>query len=231
MRRLADTVLIYSTTQAEELRRLMPKKQIQAAPNGIYSSARAVAPTDGRDAHDFVVVGRLVDEKKPLLILEAYLAAADELPPRTRLVFVGDGPLRPILERRAADADAEELVYFAGTITDFDELRRVFRGALASVLPGSAGLSLIQSLWFGVPVIVGRSGSHGPEIEAVQPDLNAIVVESDSRDALRAALLRVIAERVEWTARRPSIAAACVEAYSLEKTVAGFKTAIDDASL
>jgi glycosyltransferase involved in cell wall biosynthesis len=173
-------------------------------------------------------VGRLVAEKKPALLVEAFLAALDELPAAAQLVFVGDGPLRAGLERRVAAAGAHGRVVFLGALTGFDDLERVYAAALASVLPGSAGLALIQSHWFGVPTIVARDGAHGPEIEAADAEHNTVFVEPDSVDALRAALVRVVAvDHERWRARRAEIAAACVRRYSLEATAQALVRAVD----
>jgi glycosyltransferase involved in cell wall biosynthesis len=227
MRRLADAIVVYTETQAAELRTRMPDALVYAAPNGLYPQARAGAPSDARNAQDFVFVGRLVTEKKPLLLLEAFLAALDRLPAEMRLVFVGDGPLLTALEHRADAAGAAGRVRFAGELTGFDELRAVFARALASVVPGTAGLSLVQSLWFGTPVVVARDEAHGPELEAIEDGGNGVLVASNSTDALAAAMVQVGDGRAHWNARRARIAAACAERYALERTVDGLTAAIE----
>jgi glycosyltransferase involved in cell wall biosynthesis len=227
MRRLADAIVVYTETQAAELRARMPGALVYAAPNGLYPRARAFAPGDARAARDFVFVGRLVDEKKPLLLLEAFLVALDRLPAETTLVFVGDGPLLTALERRAEAAGAAGRVRFAGALTGFEELRAVLGHALASVVPGTAGLSLVQSLWFGTPVIVARDEAHGPELEAVDDGGNGVLVESNSADALGAAMVQVVEDRAQWKERRARIAAACVDAYAVERTIDGLTAAVE----
>jgi glycosyltransferase involved in cell wall biosynthesis len=132
-----------------------------------------------------------------------------------------------LLEQRSSDAAAADRVRFAGPITEFDALREVFGHSLASVVPGSAGLSLVQSLWFGVPVIVARDESHGPELEAVEEGRNGILVDSNAPASLRRAILSVVHERARWTDRRRQIAAACVASYALEETIGGLTSAID----
>ena len=221
MRRLGDAVIVYSETEAGALRRRMPGRLIAAAPNALYAlEEQPASVTSGRMAN-FVFVGRLVESKKPGLLLAAFSAAQERLPVDTELVFVGDGPLRRELEAAAARSPAGSKVRFLGEVARRDALAAVYADALASVIPGYAGLSLTQSLWFGVAGVIARDEPHSPEIEAAVEGENAIFVESDSVDSLAAALVRLEDERDLWIARRQAIARACAERYSLERTAEG----------
>ncbi len=141
-------------------------------------------------------------------------------------MLVGDGPLRDELERTTRAA-ATDRVVFRGEVTDYESLRDVYDTALCTVSPGYVGLSLIQSLWFGVPAIIARDEPHSPEIEAAQEGQNAVMVESDSVTALRDALLHMAGERDDWLARRPAIASSCVDRYSVESMVSSLARALN----
>jgi glycosyltransferase involved in cell wall biosynthesis len=217
MRSLADSLVVCSETQARELRLKMPSASIRAAPNAIYSIAQAGEATGPERTTDVVYVGRLVDGKKPQLLLDAFFAAMGRLPDDVRLVFVGDGPARADLTRRADRAKSR--VRFAGAVWDFPSLKRIYSTAIVGVSPGPGGLSLTQSLWFGVPVLVARGEWHGPEIEAAVEGVNAVFFDADSPSALADALTSVVLERETWRVRRPIIARECAERYSVEAMV------------
>lgn len=218
MRSLASGVIVYTELQADELRRRMPGKPVYPAPNALYP--RELRWTQRQaSATNVLFVGRLVEAKKPGLLLEAFLSIIDELPPTMDLVFVGDGPLRAQLGERAATSDARDRVRFAGAETRYDRLREHFESALVSVSSGYAGLSLIQSFWFGVPAIVARDEPHSPEIEAAEEGGNCVFVKSDSVDELGRALVTVASQRETWLSRRESIAERCTNRYSLETMV------------
>ena len=134
-------------------------------------------------------------------------------------MFVGDGPSRDAVQDRARASGLEDRVELAGHVADFHQLRVLYARALVSVAPGQVGLSLTQSLWFGVPALLPNDELHGPEIEAAEPGHNTAFFESDSPAALGRAILDFYAERDEWLARAPAIASACVERYSLEAMV------------
>ncbi len=219
MRRLADGVIVYTESQARELSERMPRMLVRDAPNALYPRVLAVRDPERRRARNVLFVGRLVPAKKPRLLLETFGLAIGSLPEDATLVFVGEGPLRAAIETEAERMGIADRVSCLGHVNDYERLRDLYADALVSVSPGYAGLSLTQSHWFGVPVVVARDEPHAPEIEAAEPGVNVVYVDSDSPGSLSRALVDVFAQRDEWLARAPAIAAACVERYSLEAMV------------
>jgi glycosyltransferase involved in cell wall biosynthesis len=226
MRRLADTVIVYTETQARELRERSPHADVVAAPNALFSVDELERGAEGAVVRDFVYVGRLSEEKKPALLLEAFERARPALPEDVRLVIVGDGPLRARLEQRVLGAGLHERVAFLGHVAGAEELRRIYDQALASVSPGYLGLSLIQSLWFGVPMIAARDEPHSPEIEAAVEGENTVFFASDSPDDLASALESFAEDRAGWLSRRPAIASEARARYSVERMVDAYVAAL-----
>jgi glycosyltransferase involved in cell wall biosynthesis len=217
MRRLTDALVVYTETEARELRARMPGAEITATPNALYS-VNEIGPAPGASPCTFVYVGRLVESKKPGLALDAFLRVRRDLPLDCTLVFIGDGPLRLQLQSTARVARAQDRVRFLGPCdaTDTALLRSIYGESIASLSPGYVGLSIIQSLSFGIPMILARDEPHAPEIEAAVEGENAVIVESDSPDAFGRALVTVARERDSWLARRPAIARRCAERYAVE---------------
>ena len=231
MRRLASGVVVYTHQQAEELRRRMPGTSVTAAPNALYSTRdQLVAPRSPETAKDVLYVGRLIDVKKPRLLLDAFAAVVDRLPPEMDLVFVGEGPLRQPLEEAAAAAGIGGRVRFLGEVIEYDDLAEAYASAIVSACPGYAGLSITQGYWFGVPAIIARDDRHSPEIEAAVEGVNSIFVASDSVTSLGSALEDVAADRELWLARGEDIARACAGRYSLEAMVDAMVSAITNAA-
>lgn len=89
--------------------------------------------------------------------------------PRARFLLVGDGPLRPDIERQAAQAGLGDTVIFAGLR---DDVPRLMRGALdVFVLPSlyeGLGLVLIEAQTAGLPCVY--SDVIPPEVD-VMPQL------------------------------------------------------------
>ena len=117
-------------------------------------------------------------------------------------------------------------VVFEGHRGTIDELRPLYRDAIASVSPGYVGLSLIQSIGFGVPMLFARDEPHSPEIEAAIEDENVRSFPSDSPKELASLLVSVARERAAWLARREEISGWTRANYSVEVMVAAFVSAL-----
>jgi glycosyltransferase involved in cell wall biosynthesis len=227
MRRLADGTIVYTETEAVALRSITKTIDVVAAPNALYCTRDLGPRPAGRTPTDFLFVGRLSAEKKPGLLLEAFIEAQDELSPEIRVVFVGDGQLRGELESAVEAASLTDRVYFAGHVAAVDDLRRFYDRAIASVSPGYVGLSLIQSLGFGIAMLIARDDPHAPEIEAAVEGDNSITFASDSSTSLARALVEVARRREHWVARRHDIAEPIRTRYCIESMVSAFVSALN----
>jgi glycosyltransferase involved in cell wall biosynthesis len=85
-------------------------------------------------------VGRFVEQKNHGFLLEIARRVLD-FNPRTYLLLVGDGPLRPAIERRAAEMGLAKQVVFTG-----------FRSDIARVLLGAVDVFVMPSLHEGLPL-------------------------------------------------------------------------------
>lgn len=225
MRALATGFIAYTDSEADELRRRM-KHKVFAAPNALFE-ARDLTPVPTDDLPtDFVCVSRLTPAKKPDLLLKAFALARPALPHDARLVFVGEGPLRPALEAEVERAAGADRVRFEGNVFELDRLRSLYRTVVASVSPGYVGLNLVQSIGFGVPMLIARDEPHSPEIEAATEGENALFFRSDSPEELSSLLCEMFESRALWKARREAIASACAQRYTLEIMVSRFADAL-----
>jgi glycosyltransferase involved in cell wall biosynthesis len=99
-------------------------------------------------------VGRFQEQKNHALLIDIFaeLVARDD---RFRLVLIGDGPLRPAIERKVARAGLAGHVHFAGVRSDVPQ---VMQGALDVILLPShyEGLPLvgIECQAAGLPAVV-----------------------------------------------------------------------------
>lgn len=221
MRSLAEVLVTFTETDAAELRLVHPRIPVIAAPNSLYPKAE-IAPAVVRDGHvprDVVYVGRLIASKKPLLLLEGFARATDELGSDTRLIIVGEGPLATKLRLRAGELGIDERVEFHGHQADREYLRALYARSLVAVSPGYVGLSVTQALSFGVPMLIADCEPHAPEIEAARKGWNAEFFRSDSPASLARALVAFNLNADAWLRRRPAIASDCADRYSVDVMV------------
>lgn len=222
MRSLADGLVSYTRTQAEELRRLH-RKTVYVAPNALYlRSEMGFEPAPERRA--VIYVGRLQADKKIALLIEGFAAAAERCA-GMRLIVVGDGTQAASLRARAASLPCSDRITFAGHVDDIEALRGFYAQAFVSVSPGYVGLSITQSLAFGVPMLIARNENHSPEIEAAQEGQNCQFFSSDDPEALADGLLNFWRGRDQWRARGQEISASCARDYSVEAMAEGIVAA------
>jgi glycosyltransferase involved in cell wall biosynthesis len=227
MRGLADVILVYTDTEAAELLRVIPNKSVIALHNALYFKREMEPARNGQTPTDFIYVGRLVAEKKPELLLSAYATVVKKLPPTCNLVFIGSGPVRDGLVQKTAELGLSDRVRFTGHISDGALLREYYGRAIVSVSPGYVGLSLIQSLGFGVPMIIADDEPHAPEVEAVREDENARFFTANSVQSLARELMRFTDEGQYWYEKREEISKFCRDRYSSEAMATAFISAIN----
>jgi glycosyltransferase involved in cell wall biosynthesis len=187
-RRLAERASRVLTDTAHVRRQLMeewnlPAEQVRAVLLGPGSAnpAQGSPPEPTKTPH-VLAVGALEPRKQPLQLAWAH-ARARERGLRARLVFVGDGPLRPELEATGAT--------LLGTATDA-ELGAAYANALCLACVSREegfGFTPLEALAAGVPPVV----SDLPVFTETLGDA-ALRVPAGDADALSDALLRLEAE-------------------------------------
>ncbi len=162
--RHAKKIVCLTAAIEEELRSIhAPPDALIRIPNGIdthrfappsleerQSARKKLGWTEGRR---ILYTGRLSPEKRPDLLLEAFIALAKSVPD-VYLVLVGSGPERGALERRLKETDLENRITLIPTQPTVDLF---YRAADLYVLPSDAeGLSnsLLEAMASGLPCVV-----------------------------------------------------------------------------
>jgi glycosyltransferase involved in cell wall biosynthesis len=196
MRRRADGCVVYAYADADAVTEARPNERVWVAPNALYretdihagetADSQGASRTKGPARNLILCVGRLEADKKPQLLLEAFalLAKRDG---EAVLCFVGQGRLKHSLVESAAELGVSNRVRFEGSIDDVNVLRSLYAQARCSVSPGYCGLSLTQSMCFGVPMLIASNEPHAPEIELAALGLVAFF-SADSAESLAATL-------------------------------------------
>jgi glycosyltransferase involved in cell wall biosynthesis len=221
MRSLADALLLYTHSQAAELGQKKQAPAVFVAPNSLYRRCD-MAFCEHSQRCNFLYVGRLIQEKKPSLLLKAFEQAAQNLPSDIRLILVGDGPERASLEAACRALQCTDRVEFAGHVSDQQGLQSLYSSAIASVSPGYAGLSVTQSFSYGVPMAIAREEPHSPEIEAALEGENCIFFPSNDVVSLALVIEQFFSERRFWHSRGPAIVSLCQDRYSVETMAKAF---------
>lgn len=221
MRLLATQIVVYTAQQAKMLKTLMPKKDIKYAANAVLSS-KIMGAASQSNPKDLIYVGRLTKKKKPFFLVKAFRECLEFLPSDVMLHIVGDGPEYEKIDTFILQHKLENRIHLHGHINDIDILKALYAQSHFSVSPGYVGLSITQSLGFGVPMLVSRSENHSPEIEALQEGSTGVFYETDHLVSFRESLKLLYDNKQHWNLKRQELATFCKNNYSIEAMAAVF---------
>lgn len=171
-------------------------------------------------------IGRLQVRKGPADLLRAYARLVDTYDSDLGLLIIGDGPLRPELERMAMALRLRH-AHFLGARYGDEAARYLFASEVMAI-PGSLGLAVPHAFALGIPVVSCYLGEglvgHGPEASYIEPGKNGEFASGADVESLVPALVRVFENSGSYSR---SAADYAERALSLDAMVDGFVAAID----
>jgi glycosyltransferase involved in cell wall biosynthesis len=210
-RQLARIICVSDQTRREHLRILgRDAQKCVVVHNGVdlLRFAPDVAPVDVRTEFGFEsgapiigTVARLGEARKGIDHFLNAAAVVARRYPATRYLVVGEGPLRPALERQAAALGLGRKVAFTGHRTDVPALLAAMTIFASPSLWEACQYNLLEAMATARPVVSTPTGV-APEV-VIAGGTGALVPISDS-EALAAALLEMLAdpERAREMGRR-----------------------------
>ncbi|GAB60169.1 TIGR03088 family PEP-CTERM/XrtA system glycosyltransferase [Rheinheimera nanhaiensis] len=193
-----------------------------AAPVQLWPHSQSIAPVL------FVSVGRLATVKNHALLLRAFallLQQAPQFSGTARLVLVGDGPCRAVLEQQSQALGISDKVHFSGERQD---ITSVMQAADVFVLPSLAeGISntLLEAMAAGTPVIATAVGGN-PDL--LPPALcHTNLVPSGDAQALMQAMLRYLKQPQALKTDAELVKNHCHQHFSIDTMVNRYRRIYD----
>lgn len=134
--------------------------------------------SEGRDS--ILFIGTLYKDKKVDLLIDSYKRAYLKNTELPRLIIIGDGDERSVLEKIVREYKLEERIEFTGKITDDEILKDYFAKALICISPNQAGLSVLKSMGYGVPYVTHKDAITGGEIFNIHHNIDGILLKDFS---------------------------------------------------
>jgi glycosyltransferase involved in cell wall biosynthesis len=192
--------------------------QFFARPSGARDEARRALGLEG-EGRVLVQVSALTERKGVMELAKAFLALPPENRRGAKLVFVGEGELRPQLEALAAESAGA--IRVLGQLPP-EEVRRVLWASDAFVLNTRLDpnpLSAIEAAAAGLPVVM--SAAAGNIHEVVEDPKTGFVIRdiSDPSDALRAVLAASDAQLAEMGTRAVELARTHFDAPAVARSL------------
>jgi glycosyltransferase involved in cell wall biosynthesis len=185
-------VIAVSESVARHVSLLMKEpERLRVVPNGVDLDRFTPKPEPGKPGPATVVfVGRLIFNKGPQALLDAVPQVLLRFP-ETRFLFVGDGPMRADLERKARQLELADNVEFMGQREDVADLlskASVFcRPSLSEGLP----LTALEAMACGLPVVATRAGGTA---EVVEDGITGYVVGQHASTEVADRLCRLLSD-------------------------------------
>lgn len=185
--RAADHFMTYGAESASRaVQSGYPGQRISAIGNSLADLATAQSVCrELPPPSPFVMTAsvRLTSRKRLDLLIRA--AGVLKKDGETRVILLGDGPERGALIKLAHECEVDLEMW--GARYDDQTLSQMYRQAHLTVLPGHAGLTVIQSIMHGRPVVTHDNvDHHAAEWEAIKsPWVGSFFAEGDLDDLVR----------------------------------------------
>ncbi|MFA6350397.1 MAG: glycosyltransferase family 4 protein [Candidatus Omnitrophota bacterium] len=137
------------------------------------------------------IIARLSDVKGHKFLIQAMMEVLEKIPAAT-LLIVGEGKERGRLIELTRDLGIEKQVIFISSVSDTRLVLSVLDVFVLPSLHEGLGLSLMEAMAFGLPVIGSRVGGI-PSL--IQDGHNGILVEPEDILGLSGSILRVLSDK------------------------------------
>jgi glycosyltransferase involved in cell wall biosynthesis len=186
-----------SRAAADSAGRALRCVEVAVLPNTIDVESWRPAPGETEQEGDgdpvrIVSVMRLTSRKRPLQLLRMFARARRCAGPGLHLTIVGDGPLRPRVERYVRRNDLEEFVRLVGRLPR-GRVHAELAAASVYVAPApneSFGIAALEARCAGLPVVAHRRSGV---TEFVRDRVEGLLVDSDAEMA--GALTELVRDR------------------------------------
>lgn len=179
--------VVVSDAMATTIRGLVEGEKVHVIPCGVDLDIFANGTTVGKEPGTcrFLMVGRLVEKKAPLISIRAFEACADVVPD-CELRIIGFGPLRQAIDEHIAGSRHREKIHMLGS-KDFSEVRREMLAADVFVqhsVTASDGntegwpISIAEAAAAGLPIVSTRHA--GIPMQVRHEETGFLVEEGDA---------------------------------------------------
>ncbi|HEV2417892.1 MAG TPA: glycosyltransferase [Terriglobia bacterium] len=218
--RLCDRVICNSRAAAQSLLdQGLPQRKIEIIPNGLSADVFVPVQPALPQSPATLRVGMIARMNNPVKNYPGFLRAAALLAPKfphVEFVLVGDGPLRPEIERLSKSLGLEGRALFLGDRQDIPAVLASLDISVLNSFSESLSNSILESMAAGLPVVATNVGGNA---DLVREGETGFLVPSDNEIALANAIEQLLARpdlRSAFGKRAREIAR---ENYSVEGVV------------
>lgn len=173
----ADALAFYTQYPIEKYEHLgIKREKMFEAPNTV----EVIPVKDGVKRNSILFIGTLYRAKGLQLLLDAFSELKDScnLPV---LNVIGNGPDYNYTKQWIEDHGLQELIKLEGAIYDIGIKAVFFSKAIACISPKQAGLSVLESMGYGVPFVTTRDAITGGELFNIHNGKDGVILDHESQ--------------------------------------------------
>ena len=173
----ADALAFYTSFPIDKYAKMgIPREKMFEAPNTV--EVRPVEVASEKDS--ILFIGTLYRQKGIQSVLDAYLNLRGKVDlPIFRII--GKGPDYEPIRQWIDEHNMGDLIEMTGAVFDIDEKANYFAKAYACISPKQAGLSVLESMGYGVPFISCKGAITGGELLNIHNGVDGVIVETESK--------------------------------------------------
>ena len=130
--------------------------------------------------NSFIFVGSFDKRKGIMRLLDLFLEVKPFLPKNMTFNLIGDGECFDEVNNFVSSNDLASTIILHGRVEDPTKLKKYYMSAFASISYSQAGLSVLQSLGFGVPFMALKGAISGGELSNIFCGFNGFLPKDDS---------------------------------------------------
>jgi glycosyltransferase involved in cell wall biosynthesis len=227
--RLLNAVTVLTSDTEHWVKNNTYARKISVIPNAVSYPLLAQEPRIKPNASErkiLLAVGRLVKQKGFDLLIETYFNLSAKHP-NWDLVILGEGSLRPVLEKQIRDLDLEKRIFLPGRVGNVGEWYEIAALFVMSSRFEGFGNTLVEAMAYGLPV-VSFDCDTGPR-DIIRHEVNGLLVPVGDIAALTTTLDRMMSSDT-LRLRLAEQAIDVRERFSIEKITKLWERLFDEIS-
>lgn len=222
----SEAAIFYCHSHLEEaVKHGANRDKLYVAPNTV-AVPKIKLPSVVAGRNSILFVGSFTKRKGLDRLLRIFASLLNELDQDIRLVLLGDGPERMNIKKLTSDLGLDARVEMPGRVNDSRALAPYYAHALFTVSLSQAGLSVLQSMGFGVPFLTIQDSISGGETQNIVNGVNGYIVE-DNDDVIAEAILNSTRDRQKAVAMGRAARDHYIKYATIENYAQGFFDALE----
>lgn len=185
-----DANIFYTQKSRIEFVKLGLNQKKTFVANNTFDVGKRIKSYENNIKNKILFVGSLDIRKQNDILVNAFANIQTKIADDIELIIIGEGNERERLLNIVENKNIKNKVRFVGKVIDTEILKDFYKEAIVSVSFGQAGLSVLQSLGYGVPFMTKENAISGGEKTNIINRENGIFCQ-DSQESLEYCLTEI----------------------------------------